>query len=383
MHAPGYYKTNYRGLRFRELIRAYGWPRGFRHYLGTRFMRPAGGGWMPGLWADTECKPEDLSEAFWQAAKLHRENFTRLGFIECSFQKVTKNLNPLVRDSGGITYLDPSRRHLGRLHYHRIYHRALGREVPKVIISFTAVFENGSLTCTNARKLFDPLDDSKVIRLQDCDVAIIYQQFLRHLEESKETPRSFPDLDSLRQWFDARQVKVFEERAQRRLFIPMTDGEVAAAKARLQDKHAANTAPPRRFSPVWILWLAGIGIVFFLQFFHHRAHGRDDTVKYRGQQFKLRMVYATYEDYKDDPNNLDTNELDRIEQTMASAKIPAAFKNREEFIHFMVFDLEFPGYGMGVDWHRLMMAPRWRSNRWKSPSGTRIALSSCARPRAL
>ncbi len=59
-----------------------------------------------------------------------------------------------------------------------------------------------------------------------------------------------------------------------------------------------------------------------------------------------RLPYASYEDYKDDPNNLDTNELGRIEQAVKSAKIPSSFRNRDEFLHVMIFDLEFPGYGL-------------------------------------
>ena len=72
-----------------------------------------------------------------------------------------------------------------------------------------------------------------------------------------------------------------------------------------------------------------------------------NTIIYQNQQFKMSRPYATYEDYKDDPNNLDTNELGRIEKTMESVKIPKSFKNQDEFIHFMIFDLGFPGYGVG------------------------------------
>jgi hypothetical protein len=61
----------------------------------------------------------------------------------------------------------------------------------------------------------------------------------------------------------------------------------------------------------------------------------------------MRQAYDSYEDYKDDPNNLDTNDLGRIEQTMESVKIPVSFKDRKEFIDFMLSDLEFPGYGTG------------------------------------
>ncbi|HXA45224.1 MAG TPA: hypothetical protein VNZ25_06945, partial [Candidatus Angelobacter sp.] len=97
-----------------------------------------------------------------------------------------------------------------------------------------------------------------------------------------------------------------------------------------------------------IFWLILITTVVVLSFLHgpQRQRQRPDTVAYRGRQFKLARVYATYEDYKDDPNNLDTNELGRIEQAITTAKVPTVFKNRGEFIH-VLFDLKFPGYGYG------------------------------------
>jgi hypothetical protein len=55
--------------------------------------------------------------------------------------------------------------------------------------------------------------------------------------------------------------------------------------------------------------------------------------------------YASYEDYKDDPNNLDTNEIPRIEKTMLEANIGKDFANREQFSR-AVFGLKFPGYGL-------------------------------------
>jgi hypothetical protein len=84
---------------------------------------------------------------------------------------------------------------------------------------------------------------------------------------------------------------------------------------------------------------------------HHlrneRLHGNANTVPYQGQEFKMRKVYPTYEDYKDDRNNLDTNELDRIEQSIVSAKVPESFANQQELFHFLLGNLKFPGYGMG------------------------------------
>jgi len=146
-------------------------------------------------------------------------------------------------------------------------------------------------------------------------------------------------------------VKTFEERARRRLFVPMTAQEVEAATARLSsgDRETLSQQPRSKFE--FSFWMALIVAIVLLQSIRRHPHGRAtyvkaNTVVYHGQQFKMRKAYATYEDYKDDPNNLDTNELDQIEQAMVSAKIPASFKTPKEFMR-AVFDLRFPGYGLG------------------------------------
>src|SRR5262249_38904308 len=131
----------------------------------------------------------------------------------------------------------------------------------------------------------------------------------------------------------------------------MTEEEVTAARAQWELGPAAIPSPRRRFSLFWALWLLLVGFIFVLELMHpprfRRHHsGRPDTMEYRGQEFKMRKAYETYEDYKDDPNNLDTNELGHIEETMISAEVPKSFKNRDELIRFAIYDLRFPGYGL-------------------------------------
>jgi len=351
MPAPGYYKTSFQALRLRETIRRWGLLKGVRYYLRTRRMRPsAGGTWMPGLWAEMECKPEDLSEEFWLATKPHRKDFEQLGFVQCRLAR-TKSLNPTIRETGGVNYLDSTRCHFGKLSFLRVFRRARGVETNEIIIAFTAAFENDrTFTCTNQKKLYDPVFDSEIVHIDSYDVNFIYRQFLERLQQRKETPRSFPDLESFRQWFDVRQIKAFEERVRRGLYVPMTEREIAAARAQQEGRSAATKLVfPRSFGLRWGLWVIIIGGMILLNYGHQRLpHNRPGTIEYHGQEFKMRKDYPTYEDYKDDPNNLDTNELDRIEQAIVSVKVPESFANREEFVDFMISELKFPGYGVGA-----------------------------------
>jgi hypothetical protein len=94
---------------------------------------------------------------------------------------------------------------------------------------------------------------------------------------------------------------------------------------------------------VWVtLVVALLAIVYVVR----HLSGGSGTIDYRGQTFKTAKKYWSYEDYKDDPNNLDTNELAGIEKAMTEASLPPAFNSRKEFIHAM-FKLKFPGYGLG------------------------------------
>lgn len=326
-----------------------------------------GASWMPLLWADGECKPEALNEDFWQATKPHRADFEKLGFTECRLGKARKSLNPIIRESGAIFYLDPTRRYLGRLIFMQIYNPLLKKPINSISVAFTAVFERGTLSCTSRSLSLDSAGLDKVVRLNSNDVPEIYKRFQDELQRNAETPQSFSDPESLRQWYDARATGNFEERVQRRLFIRMTEPEIAAALADLDRK------PPRPVRPgfFWIYWslvclmILCVALALILKVVvnvhQHRLLQIPDTtgentvamstVDYQGQRFKLSRSYTDFDVYKNDPNNLDTNELPRIERTMESVKIPATFKDYKEFIYVTV-NLTFPGYGESAGFGR-------------------------------
>lgn len=307
---------------------------------------------MPGLWLEYECRREDLSNYFWDLTRRHRADFERLGFVECRFSKPRKPLDPMVRDCGGIFYLDPTRCYFGQLIYSQHYLPAKHKVFNHVVLAFTAVLESGSLSCTNNKLTFDSATGGEVIRMKSSDVTQVYNRFSEELQRREDKPRPFADVSAVRRWFDARQIKNFEDHVQRRLFIRMTEPEIAAVEAEMQRYGPGRGLPPRRrrlpfrlaIIPTFLLL---VGIAFriidwrqdILDYMHR------GTIEYQGQQFKTRLDYAEYDDYKDDPNNLDTNELGRIEETMEAVKVPASFEDRDAFIKFAV-ELEFPGYGL-------------------------------------
>jgi hypothetical protein len=93
----------------------------------------------------------------------------------------------------------------------------------------------------------------------------------------------------------------------------------------------------------WII--IAVASVLLFSFMRRFLAGGDDTIEYRGEQFKMAKTYWSYEDYKDDPNNLDTNELPRIEAAVVSANIGTNFDTRGQFTR-SVFGVKFPGYGL-------------------------------------
>jgi hypothetical protein len=204
-------------------------------YLITRFKTPTAAAWMPQMWADLECREQELSERFFQAISPHREALKRLGFTELGFKKLKRVLNPNHRDDGGINYLDKTRCHFGQLIYNRSHvPPPVSTEREQLVIAFTAVFERGTLSFTNNTKTpLGSVPHHDVVRTPSGDGADIYPRFIKHLTHYNELPRCFPDLQSLQSWFDANATDVFEYRVRRGLFIRMSDDEVAAALRKL------------------------------------------------------------------------------------------------------------------------------------------------------
>ncbi len=77
----------------------------------------------------------------------------------------------------------------------------------------------------------------------------------------------------------------------------------------------------------------------------HPPEVREDEIEYQGQQFKLTRAYASYDDYKQDPNNIDPAENARVEQAVAGAKIGRTYRTADE-VSAAVSDIQFPGYGL-------------------------------------
>jgi hypothetical protein len=234
MAEPGYYKTNPRALSLRGVARKWGLLRLPLTYLITRFKRSSPGGWMPMLWKDLECRKEDLSDQFWQATARHRQDFAALGFAELGYKKVKDFLNPLIRDNGGINYLDGSRRYFAQLIYNKVFAPApISAEREHIMIAFTAVFGGQLFSCTNNNSPFEAMPQHEVVRVKSDEVRIISRTFTERLASRAETPQQFADEASLRAWFDANQIAVFEYRVRTGLFVKMTDAEVEAARRKL------------------------------------------------------------------------------------------------------------------------------------------------------
>src|SRR5690349_4895210 len=89
--------------------------------------------------------------------------------------------------------------------------------------------------------------------------------------------------------------------------------------------------------------IAALAIRYFARDF---LGGRSTTIEYRGETFNMSKAYSSYEDYKDDPNNLATNDLSRIERAITNAPVPSSFDG-ENRLAIAVFHLKFPGYGCG------------------------------------
>lgn len=71
-----------------------------------------------------------------------------------------------------------------------------------------------------------------------------------------------------------------------------------------------------------------------------------DSVEYRGEKIKLSKYYPDYDNYKNDPDNIDPSETARVQQLVLSAQIA-----RQNPTRISVFqsssEVAFPRYGSG------------------------------------
>ena len=190
------------------------------------------------MWAEIECAERELSESCLNATAVHRQKFKQLGFTEVGFKKLTRVLDVNHRDNGGINFLDSRRCYYGQLIYNKSYRPAIEAEREKVLISFTAVFENEIQSFSNETTTpFESLPHHTVTRIELNDAGGMYEKFVEHLAQRTDKPRHFPDLESLRAWNDAEKLAVFEERVRQGKFVRMSDYEVTIARSKLPANH--------------------------------------------------------------------------------------------------------------------------------------------------
>lgn len=101
----------------------------------------------------------------------------------------------------------------------------------------------------------------------------------------------------------------------------------------------------------------------------HPSSAPPDSIEFRGEQFKLTKAYSDYDDYKNDPNNIDPSENAHVERAVTQPKVSPGALTRAEMVR-EVFDLKFPGYGITAFGEK------------PQPDGTILAAFSVEIPRA-
>ena len=86
--------------------------------------------------------------------------------------------------------------------------------------------------------------------------------------------------------------------------------------------------------------------VFLLMLGTIGCERRSSEIEYRGEKIKLTKVYADYAAYKNDPENIDPSETERVQRLVLGAPIATTFGSRLEASK-AVGQIAFPGYGSG------------------------------------
>lgn len=73
---------------------------------------------------------------------------------------------------------------------------------------------------------------------------------------------------------------------------------------------------------------------------------RSTEIDYRGEKIKLTRAYEDYDDYKNDPENIDPSETARVQRLVLGASIAKTFESRLAASK-AIAQIAFPGYGSG------------------------------------
>ena len=76
-------------------------------------------------------------------------------------------------------------------------------------------------------------------------------------------------------------------------------------------------------------------------------------IEYQGEKIKLTKFYLDYDSYKNDPKNIHSSEIARVEKLVREAPIAPSYPTREQMIR-AVFELKFPGYGLASSGERTL-----------------------------
>lgn len=74
---------------------------------------------------------------------------------------------------------------------------------------------------------------------------------------------------------------------------------------------------------------------------------RGDFVVYRGEKIKLSKQYSDFDQYKNDPNNIDSSETKRVQRLVMTAPIAHSFASWSKFFQAEQA-VAFPGYGTSI-----------------------------------
>lgn len=78
-----------------------------------------------------------------------------------------------------------------------------------------------------------------------------------------------------------------------------------------------------------------------------RNQNHFDFMLYRGEKIKLSRQYANFDQYKNDPNNIDPSETKRVQSLVMTAPIAHSFASWSEFFRAEQA-AAFPGYGTSI-----------------------------------
>lgn len=218
-------RTDYSRLSFSELVRWRGLFRAPLAYLSKYGMSLGPPRLLPQFWEDVACSASQFGEEFFKATRLANETLLGRGFHIVGYNGLGPDRHRPASNLqfGAIRYLHHNQKAFASLIYERKSPTLRSGPTERLDLAVAIRIGTNSISCTNAKSLFDPKQGTTRKRLATTDHSKILDEFDRLTSHRLHEATSIPSTEEFIRTNDTMQWEFVEELLRRGVYVQVDD----------------------------------------------------------------------------------------------------------------------------------------------------------------